>query len=152
VEQLAVVNGRIEMSEAATVQLLERSSPQQRHDLLRAGIPYALYLKTEAWETLREEVLARANRTCAACGKGAWVQAHHRTYARIGMEAVGDLVALCLKCHTSLHVGEKVLDQLPMDLHDLYCKQPSPDAILDALYLLWRDDAPLPPLLEAPSQ
>ena len=62
-----------------------------------------VYLKSAAWKRKRYVVLKRDNWKCQYCGKRA-TQVHHKRYARnIGKEPIEWLVAICAKCHRSLH-------------------------------------------------
>lgn len=63
---------------------------------------YHAYMASPQWAATRAAVLERAGGRCEWCGREA-VQAHHLTYARLGREHWGDLVALCFKCHDDQH-------------------------------------------------
>lgn len=64
---------------------------------------YAAYLASPAWAARRKREFARAQGKCLGCGRRA-DHVHHRSYARLGYEAPGDLVALCEDCHTLAHL------------------------------------------------
>ena len=103
-------DGAIEMPPKAVVALLDRSGPEERHRLLKAGVPYDLYLQTDAWGTLRAEALARTDGQCVVCLSRERVEVHHRHYNNIGRERLLDLIVLCREHHFHLHLGEAVED------------------------------------------
>ena len=63
----------------------------------------ARYLRSDHWQRLSRNMLARHS-YCQACGK--WEKTlivHHITYERIGNENLDDLAVLCLSCHLMAH-------------------------------------------------
>jgi 5-methylcytosine-specific restriction endonuclease McrA len=56
-----------------------------------------------AWRRRRWAVIRRAGRRCQRCGACGSLDVHHLTYARLGRERPGDLVAVCAPCHGALH-------------------------------------------------
>lgn len=61
---------------------------------------YVNYIKSPRWKKKREEVFAFYGKRCFACRKRAKVlHVHHVSYARLGREAMGDLMPLCVPCH-----------------------------------------------------
>jgi hypothetical protein len=65
---------------------------------------YRLYLASDAWleSPARFEALRSAGFRCRICNVPSSevpLQAHHRTYERLGAELADDLTALCLLCH-----------------------------------------------------
>lgn len=63
---------------------------------------YKKYLLTPAWKKRADACKDRADYRCQVCNRGAGVvhlEAHHRTYERLGRELPGDLTALCEDCH-----------------------------------------------------
>lgn len=71
---------------------------------LRA-MPYAEYLRTDHWLTLRQRVLKRYKHRCQLCGNGSWLEVHHRSYENLGAEKWADVVLLCSRCHRRFHRG-----------------------------------------------
>jgi 5-methylcytosine-specific restriction endonuclease McrA len=65
---------------------------------------YAAYLKTELWQARRKYFLDFWDGRCALCNSAEDVQVHHRTYERLGTEALTDCLVLCDRCHT-LHTN-----------------------------------------------
>ena len=71
------------------------------------AMSYSDYLQTPHWQDKRAGAIRRAGGRCERCGKRGRLDVHHVTYARLGREADGDLVALCRACHAAVHgMGE----------------------------------------------
>ncbi|MFZ2488270.1 MAG: HNH endonuclease signature motif containing protein [Anaerolineae bacterium] len=64
---------------------------------------YKGYLGSKVWRDKRKLVLERARGNCEACQSAKATQVHHLTYARVGKEALFDLVAVCDSCHHDIH-------------------------------------------------
>lgn len=61
---------------------------------------YKDYMKSDRWKRKRQQVFAHYGKRCYACRKYEKVlHVHHMTYARLGREAIGDLIPLCVPCH-----------------------------------------------------
>lgn len=69
-------------------------------------VDYGTYIKTEAWKKKARLAKERALWQCQGCGRPHGIitlNAHHRTYARLGYEIPEDLVALCQEdCHPAI--------------------------------------------------
>jgi HNH endonuclease len=74
---------------------------------------YQKYLESGAWARRREEALGRAFHRCQVCNRSGDLEAHHRTYDRVGNEDPSDLTVLCWECHKlfSSHQRIKTLDE-----------------------------------------
>lgn len=72
-----------------------------------AQMPYALYLKTPHWQSVRAAALKRAEGRCALCNRPDGLQVHHRSYERKGCERPADVTVLCDSCHRSHHQKAK---------------------------------------------
>lgn len=68
-----------------------------------ATMPYAQYLHTHHWQTIRRAALDHYGPACVLCGETGQVDVHHRTYARRGQERLHDLTVLCRPCHGRFH-------------------------------------------------
>jgi 5-methylcytosine-specific restriction endonuclease McrA len=66
-------------------------------------IDYATYLKTPEWRHRARAAKQRAGNRCALCNSDRPLEAHHRTYERIGNERQDDLIVLCSPCHRRHH-------------------------------------------------
>lgn len=66
---------------------------------------YTNYITSNSWRNnpVRLRELEAAGFQCRLClnsqASGHILEAHHRTYSRIGCEMDGDLTALCRECH-----------------------------------------------------
>jgi len=66
-------------------------------------LPYAEYLKTDHWKRMSAMCKRNADYRCQICNSTKALEAHHRTYERLGWEAPGDLTCLCGACHAKFH-------------------------------------------------
>jgi 5-methylcytosine-specific restriction endonuclease McrA len=71
--------------------------------LLGGHMDYAEYRQSPEWRKKAREAKSRAGWQCALCTGQELLEAHHRTYARLGRERISDLVVLCWKCHRKHH-------------------------------------------------
>jgi hypothetical protein len=82
----------------------EKKRKQTRKNYRRSNtqMDYNKYIKSQEWRTKAEEAKARAGNRCQVCNRSrAEVQldAHHRTYKRLGKELPEDITVLCRECH-----------------------------------------------------
>lgn len=69
---------------------------------------YTTYMDSDAWRHKRALALTRARNRCQHCGKsGVRLEIHHTSYARLGVEADEDLIALCVGCHKNADTRRK---------------------------------------------
>ncbi|MEP6977595.1 MAG: hypothetical protein ABI948_06035 [Thermoleophilia bacterium] len=68
---------------------------------------YQDYLQTPEWRERAEATKARFGGRCALCDADESLEAHHRTYDRVGHELPEDLTALCSDCHRGYHQWRK---------------------------------------------
>jgi ribosomal protein S14 len=106
-------------------------------------VNYQKYIKSKEWKQKAEEAKTRAGNRCQGCNRPrseVQLEAHHRTYERIGRERPGDITVLCRDCHQSIEVSkakvslaQKMADpehgvcircgtQIPFDMHKPFCK------------------------------
>ena len=71
----------------------------------RKKMPYAEFLQTPYWQTVRATMLERAGHRCHRCKTQEHLQVHHISYAHRGdeMRHLELLVVLCRKCHAAVH-------------------------------------------------
>jgi 5-methylcytosine-specific restriction endonuclease McrA len=88
----------------------ERNDRNEEYELNRErrlqylkDLPYQEYLKTDHWQEKRKQVLREAGYKCQLCNSKEILDVHHRTYERIGIEWLSDLIALCRTCHEKHH-------------------------------------------------
>lgn len=66
---------------------------------------YKKYLRSAEWKKKAEAAKVRAGNRCQTCNRPrseVQLEAHHRTYERIGRELPGDITVLCRSCHQSV--------------------------------------------------
>lgn len=106
-------------------------------------VNYQKYIRSKAWQQKAEEAKTRAGNRCQACNRPrseVQLDAHHRTYERIGRERPGDITVLCRDCHHSIEeskakvsLAQKMADpehgtcircgtQIPFDAEKPLCK------------------------------
>ena len=79
-----------------------RTGPSCSHGL--RAVPYKEYLRTPHWKRRREDKLHAAGHRCQVCNRGSVpLEAHHRTYDRLGEELDGAPTVLCRDCHSTFH-------------------------------------------------
>lgn len=66
-------------------------------------MPYAQFMKTDAWYFTSESAKALAGRKCILCGDTKALNSHHLTYDRKGGELANDIAVLCHTCHMEAH-------------------------------------------------
>lgn len=64
---------------------------------------YYEYIQSNVWKAKADAAKKRAGYRCQLCNKGredgAVLDAHHRTYERLGSERPEDITVLCHECH-----------------------------------------------------
>src|SRR5262245_32225540 len=66
-------------------------------------VEYQDYLRSEEWQARATAAKRRYGYRCALCNSDRPLEAHHRTYARVGHESPLDLIPLCEDCHRRHH-------------------------------------------------
>ena len=62
------------------------------------------YMRSKMWHRKRQQLLdSKKNTCCEVCGTEDAKQVHHRTYQRLLVEDMSDLVLLCRDCHDKFH-------------------------------------------------
>ena len=71
----------------------------------RGKMPYAKFLQSEYWQTVRAAMLERAGHRCHKCKAQEHLQVHHISYEHRGdeMRHLETLVVLCRDCHAFVH-------------------------------------------------
>lgn len=73
---------------------------------------YRKYIASPEWDKKRAECLNLAGNKCYYCERGppgVVLQAHHRTYIRLGHEDVKrDLRCVCRDCHKAIHSSNPI--------------------------------------------
>ena len=67
---------------------------------------YKNYLKSKHWISVKEKYKnSKLNKNCCyCCNSKKNLQLHHKTYKRLYKEKLTDLIYLCDKCHTQVHL------------------------------------------------
>lgn len=63
---------------------------------------YEQYLRSSEWRDRRDAVLSRDLHQCQTCLTTEALEVHHKTYERLGDEALEDLITLCDGCHHAI--------------------------------------------------
>jgi Pyruvate/2-oxoacid:ferredoxin oxidoreductase delta subunit len=73
---------------------------------------YQAYIRSEDWRQKAERAKKRAGYRCQVCNHGTsdgrLLEAHHRTYERLGNEQPMDITVLCDECHGLFSSGGKL--------------------------------------------
>jgi hypothetical protein len=69
---------------------------------------YSTYLLTIGWKMRRDMAIWRAAGRCQVCYGMDRLEAHHRTYDRLGEEMDSDITVLCHECHELFHKAGKL--------------------------------------------
>lgn len=64
---------------------------------------YREYLSSEHWRKISTLAKGLANHRCQMCGKVGEIHTHHKTYERLCMERLSDLIVVCKLCHKKSH-------------------------------------------------
>lgn len=86
-----------------------------RKDYDPEEIDFYQYIKTQAWEEMRQKVFRRDGFRCVVCGEEKNLNVHHLTYENLGAEKVSDMITLCRTCHQGIHEG-KTIEQLKREI------------------------------------
>lgn len=71
-------------------------------------IDYYDYIESDGWREKADRAKLRAGMRCQLCNRYGTLNAHHRTYERLGNELEEDLIVLCRDCHKMFHANRKV--------------------------------------------
>lgn len=72
-------------------------------DLVHRKVNYDDYIQSREWRKKAEAAKKRAGYRCQVCNGQDNLEAHHRTYERLGHEHDTDITVLCEKCHKKAH-------------------------------------------------
>lgn len=64
---------------------------------------YDDYIQSKDWRERADAAKERAGHRCQVCYSPDQLDAHHRTYERLGNELPSDITVLCRNCHTLFH-------------------------------------------------
>ena len=85
-------------------------------------MPYAEYLQTQHWITVRRACLKRFGYRCGICLKSKPLEVHHvdTTYESRGREVAEDVIPLCRDCHQLQH--DLLRDQIRAQMEARFAK------------------------------
>jgi hypothetical protein len=64
---------------------------------------YLAYIQSKQWKSKKKQYRKSGfELDCWACDSNVNIEYHHRTYGRLGWEALSDIIPLCTNCHTDL--------------------------------------------------
>lgn len=69
----------------------------------RSDFDYYAYIRSPEWRAKADLAKARAGWRCQLCYGTGPLEAHHRTYERLGNELPSDITVLCSECHKRHH-------------------------------------------------
>ena len=70
-------------------------------------VNYYEYIKSAEWKSKADAAKERAGGRCQVCNKTGNLNAHHRTYERLGKELPEDITVLCRDCHELYELNRK---------------------------------------------
>lgn len=73
-------------------------------------VDYYIYIKSPEWRARAEAAKERAGYRCEVCNSRDRIEAHHRTYERLGNELDSDITVLCHDCHELFSLNGKLAE------------------------------------------
>ncbi len=70
-------------------------------------VNYYEYIKSAEWKSKADAAKELAGGRCQVCNKTGNLNAHHRTYERLGKELPEDITVLCRDCHELYELNRK---------------------------------------------
>lgn len=89
----------------------------QERERKKEHVNYYEYIQSDEWRKRADECKRRAGYRCQICNRGrdlVKLNAHHRTYERLGHEKRSDLICMCQDCH---ELFEKNSNNRPTNNH-----------------------------------
>ncbi len=80
-------------------------------DSQSGAVDYYTYIQSDRWRQKANQAKQRAGYRCQICNRSAsetQLDAHHRTYERLGNEAPEDITVLCRDCHFLYEANNKL--------------------------------------------
>lgn len=69
---------------------------------------YETYIHSAEWRARADAAKDRAGYRCQVCHSNRRIEAHHRTYERLGHELDSDITVLCDDCHELFHKNRRL--------------------------------------------
>ena len=70
---------------------------------------YHEYINSYQWREKATMAKENAGQRCQVCNGDDRLEAHHRTYERLGFEEKGDITVLCRDCHQVFHDNRRLI-------------------------------------------
>lgn len=80
----------------------------------RSDFDYYAYIRSPEWRAKADAAKARAEWRCQLCYSTGPLDAHHRTYERLGNELPSDITVLCSECHKRHHGKLPAIEVAPV--------------------------------------
>jgi hypothetical protein len=80
------------------------------YDIDETRVDYNQYINSDEWRAKATAAKERASWRCQVCNRSkeeVTLDAHHRTYERLGFEYEADITVLCRGCHGLFHEAKK---------------------------------------------
>jgi hypothetical protein len=77
-------------------------------EIEREADVYAEYIVSPAWRARADAAKKRVGYRCLVCNSSHDLNAHHRTYERLGHELEIDIIVLCRDCHELFHTNRRL--------------------------------------------
>jgi hypothetical protein len=74
---------------------------------------YLAYIESPEWKARSEAAKKRVGYRCQVCNNPGQLNAHHRTYERLGCEDDLDITVLCRHCHELYENDKKNIPNYP---------------------------------------
>lgn len=107
----------LSQAEIIVIEAGRRTEEEQRRisaltklaEIEERALRYEEYINSPEWRARAEVCKAAAGYRCRVCNGQHRLNAHHRTYERLGNEDPDDLTCLCDRCHTLYHENRRLL-------------------------------------------
>lgn len=90
----------------------------------RSDFDYYAYIRSPEWRAKADLAKARAGWRCQLCYGTGPLEAHHRTYERLGNELPSDITVLCSECHKRHHGKLPAIEVAPVAAVDVEVIRP----------------------------
>ena len=70
-------------------------------------VQYYDYIRSPEWREKAVSAKARAGHRCQVCNQQGQLDAHHRSYSRLGRETPADITVLCRACHSLYELNKR---------------------------------------------
>lgn len=111
-----IIGGKIEISfdmwfvyqMADVLHIKKNATPITSFKFSIGPVFHRHYIKSSEWKSKADEAKKMAGYRCQICNSSGQLDAHHRTYERIGNENLSDITVLCRSCHELYESNKKI--------------------------------------------